>query len=122
MIYTLSTNQIHLTPATSKVLDRRLKILLRHIPGRLKSEPLQLSIRENLAKNYVEGIATIHLPGKTLVAKSTARNIKLLITDITDKMRRQIINYKTLHDRSHSQFPDKQTIRNDQGYQRLTQN
>lgn len=111
MHYTLSTNNIHLSPATSRVLERRIQALDRHIPGRLKSQSLAITLHENLSKNYVEGVATLQLPGKTLVAKSLNRNIKQTITQLTETIRRQVVEYKTLHDRSHSQYPDKSSIR-----------
>src|SRR5690606_13388367 len=113
MNYTLSTNRIHISPAAGEFLSKRMNQLAKHIPQRLKSEPVHVSLKENLSKNYVEGTATLRLPGKTVVARSQAATIKQVIALLTDRLRKQVIEYKSTHDRWHSDFPDKSTIRRD---------
>lgn len=111
MNYSLSTNHIQLSPRTSKMLDRRMRTLGRHLPFRLREQPLHVSLKENLAKNYVEGVATLSLPGKTLIAKSRGRTIMEVASSIVDRMRAQVVAYKATHDAWHSDYPDKRTIR-----------
>jgi ribosome-associated translation inhibitor RaiA len=111
MYYTLSTNHIHLSQPTSQLLERRMKTLSRHLPKRLQQEPIHMTIKESLAHNYVEGSVILHLPGKTLIAKYRAQTIKEVVTELIDRMRLQVVNYKSTHDRWHSDYPDKRTLR-----------
>ena len=111
MHYHLSTNHIHLSPRTSKLLDRRMRMLSRHLPARLQVQPLQVTLKEDIAKNYVEGMVTLTLPGKVLVAKSRGRTIMEVVGSMVERMRNQVIAYKATHDAWHSDYPDKRSIR-----------
>lgn len=112
MNYTLSTtHHMHLSPATCELLERRMRTLGRHIPARLQSQPLQLHLRENLNRNYVEGMATLTLHGKTLTAKVKGRTINEVVTQLIERIRKQVVSYKATHDAWHSDYPDKRTIR-----------
>lgn len=111
MNYTLSTHRMQLSPATCDLLERRMRTLGRHIPSRLQSQPLQLHLREDLNRNYVEGVALLSLPGKTLTAKIKDRSINRVVTSLIERMRIQVVSYKETHDAWHSDYPDKSSIR-----------
>jgi ribosome-associated translation inhibitor RaiA len=112
MNYTLSTtHRMHISPATCDLLERRMRTLGRHIPARLQSQPLQLHLRENLNRNYVEGMAILSLKGKTLTAKYKGQNINQVVTQLIERMRKQVVSYQATHDAWHSDYPDKRTIR-----------
>ena len=111
MKYILSTNHLHLSEPTNQLLGKRMGTLARHLPDRFKAQPLHVTIKENIAHNYVEGMATLHLPHKTLIAKYKAHTIKEVVTELIDRMRQQVLHYKATHDTWHSDYPDKRTIR-----------
>jgi ribosome-associated translation inhibitor RaiA len=111
MHYSLSSNHIHVSPRTSALLDRRMKTLGRHLPARLKNQSLHVSLHENLSRNFVEGVAYLPLPHKTLIAKYKGNSINEVIQALVDRMRIQVVAYKATHDAWHSDYPDKRSIR-----------
>lgn len=105
----IKTKNLDLTDSLVRLINRKIGSLKKFIKI-FKDDNLPVKKGKTLSEVFVEveketkhhrkgdifrAETTIHLPGKSLVAKSHGENLSKAITDVKEELKREIRKYKT---------------------------
>jgi len=112
MLTIVSTKECKLSEKQEKIISRfnkKLERFLKFIPA--SSMSLSITLKYHSKKDYYRGTFILVIPKKTFTVRDVACDIESLLHDCFSKLQSDISKFKGKKFRSHTEYPDRETIR-----------